>query len=252
MMATVANGGTRVDAALHQGRGRRARVDSRCRRRRRRRRFSLKPETIAALHDGLWMVVNAAGTGGRARIAGQGRGRQDGDGAGDLDPGRQAPRRARPTWTCATTAGSCSSRRATTRRSRAWCSPSTPSTAPAARRSRRHIIATYFAKQDGTPLPEFAAAAPAPAPAIPRRPATVRPSPAQAASAAPARFDRDDGGTLMFERRLYFHIDWALIVAMLALTGMGIADDLQRHAELGAAAVRVAGLRARPRRSSRC
>ncbi len=30
----------------------------------------LKPETIAALHDGLWMVVNGAGTGGRARVAG--------------------------------------------------------------------------------------------------------------------------------------------------------------------------------------
>jgi len=30
----------------------------------------LKPETIAALHDGFWLVVNGAGTGGRARIAG--------------------------------------------------------------------------------------------------------------------------------------------------------------------------------------
>ncbi len=31
----------------------------------------LKPETVAALHDGLWMVVNGAGTGGRARVAGR-------------------------------------------------------------------------------------------------------------------------------------------------------------------------------------
>jgi penicillin-binding protein 2 len=30
----------------------------------------LKPETIAAVHDGFWMVVNGAGTGGRARVAG--------------------------------------------------------------------------------------------------------------------------------------------------------------------------------------
>ena len=30
-----------------------------------------RPETIAALHDGLWMVVNGAGTGGNARIAGK-------------------------------------------------------------------------------------------------------------------------------------------------------------------------------------
>jgi penicillin-binding protein 2 len=31
----------------------------------------LKPETIAAVHDGFWMVVNGAGTGGRARVAGR-------------------------------------------------------------------------------------------------------------------------------------------------------------------------------------
>jgi penicillin-binding protein 2 len=31
----------------------------------------LKPETVAALHDGLWMVVNGAGTGGRGRVAGR-------------------------------------------------------------------------------------------------------------------------------------------------------------------------------------
>ena len=31
----------------------------------------LKPETVAALHDGLWLVVNGAGTGGRGRIEGR-------------------------------------------------------------------------------------------------------------------------------------------------------------------------------------
>ncbi len=30
----------------------------------------MKDSTVAALHEGLWMVVNAAGTGGRARIPG--------------------------------------------------------------------------------------------------------------------------------------------------------------------------------------
>jgi penicillin-binding protein 2 len=35
------------------------------------RGLALKPETVAALHDGLWMVVNGAGTGGRARVAGR-------------------------------------------------------------------------------------------------------------------------------------------------------------------------------------
>jgi penicillin-binding protein 2 len=31
---------------------------------------AFKPETLAALREGLWMVVNASGTGGRARIPG--------------------------------------------------------------------------------------------------------------------------------------------------------------------------------------
>lgn len=31
----------------------------------------LKPETVEVLHDGLWLVVNGAGTGGRGRIAGR-------------------------------------------------------------------------------------------------------------------------------------------------------------------------------------
>ena len=44
-------------------------------------------ETLAALHDGLWMVVNAAGTGGRGRIRRPRRRRQDGHGAGDLERG---------------------------------------------------------------------------------------------------------------------------------------------------------------------
>jgi penicillin-binding protein 2 len=35
------------------------------------RGLALKPETVAALHDGLWMVVNGAGTGGRARVSGR-------------------------------------------------------------------------------------------------------------------------------------------------------------------------------------
>jgi penicillin-binding protein 2 len=33
--------------------------------------IELKPDTIQAIRDGLWMVVNGAGTGGRARIAGR-------------------------------------------------------------------------------------------------------------------------------------------------------------------------------------
>ncbi len=70
MMSTVANGGTRfipqLLKAIDEGNGwmpvkppaPKSRVE-------------LKPETIAALHDGLYLVVNGAGTGGRARIQGK-------------------------------------------------------------------------------------------------------------------------------------------------------------------------------------
>jgi penicillin-binding protein 2 len=70
MISTVANGGTRVTPhvikAVDDGQGwepisRSATAE----------RVQFRPETLAALHDGLWMVVNAAGTGGRARIPGR-------------------------------------------------------------------------------------------------------------------------------------------------------------------------------------
>ena len=70
MISTVANGGTRVTPhlvrAVDEGGGWKmatppAVAD----------RVAFRPETLSALHDGLWMVVNAAGTGGRARIPGR-------------------------------------------------------------------------------------------------------------------------------------------------------------------------------------
>ena len=70
MITTIANGGTRVIPhvirAVDEGSGwkpvpARAVAD----------RVAFRPETLAALHDGLWMVVNGAGTGGRARIEGR-------------------------------------------------------------------------------------------------------------------------------------------------------------------------------------
>ena len=71
MIATVANGGTRVTPhvikAVDDGTG----AGSRCCRPRSPTRWRSSLETLAALHDGLWMVVNAAGTGGRGRIAGR-------------------------------------------------------------------------------------------------------------------------------------------------------------------------------------
>jgi penicillin-binding protein 2 len=69
MMATVANGGTRVIPhlvkAVDNGRG----WESVSNGAPETRRF--RPETLATLHDGLWMVVNAQGTGGRGRIPGR-------------------------------------------------------------------------------------------------------------------------------------------------------------------------------------
>ena len=51
------------DAAPAQGGRRRAAGGSRCRRRRRSRRSPLDPDKLQAIRDGLWMVVNGAGTG---------------------------------------------------------------------------------------------------------------------------------------------------------------------------------------------
>jgi penicillin-binding protein 2 len=70
MISTVANGGTRVTPhvikAIDEGKGWQstpvpAVAD----------KVAFKPDTLAALREGLWMVVNAAGTGGRARILGR-------------------------------------------------------------------------------------------------------------------------------------------------------------------------------------
>jgi penicillin-binding protein 2 len=70
MMMTVANGGTRytphVLKAVDEGQGWKAVPPPEPR-----SAVRLKPETVAAVHDGLWLVVNGAGTGGRARIAGK-------------------------------------------------------------------------------------------------------------------------------------------------------------------------------------
>jgi len=68
-IATLANGGTRVTPhvlkAVDDGKGwTPAPVPPP------QSRVTMKPETIQAIHEGLWMVVNGAGTGARARIPG--------------------------------------------------------------------------------------------------------------------------------------------------------------------------------------
>jgi penicillin-binding protein 2 len=70
MMATVANGGTRhtphLLKAVDDGQGWQS-VDPPAPR----DVVPMKPENVAAIRDGLWAVVNGAGTGGRAKIAGR-------------------------------------------------------------------------------------------------------------------------------------------------------------------------------------
>jgi penicillin-binding protein 2 len=70
MMMTVANGGTRhtphVVKAVDNGKGWETVPAPEPRSNKR-----MKPSTIQAVHDGLWMVINAAGTGGRARLPGR-------------------------------------------------------------------------------------------------------------------------------------------------------------------------------------
>ena len=70
MIATVANGGTRVTPhvirAVDEGGGWKMATPPAAA-----PRVPFRPETLSALHDGLWMAVNEAGTGGRARLPGR-------------------------------------------------------------------------------------------------------------------------------------------------------------------------------------
>ncbi|MCC7123400.1 MAG: penicillin-binding protein 2 [Acidobacteria bacterium] len=184
MMATAANGGTRhvprlvkeIDAGDGRGWQPVPPPDNPF------APFDMKPETIAALHDGLWLAVNGAGTAGRARISGrdvsgktgtaqvislQGKARA---GATDKDlrdhgwfvffAPRDNPEVAGVVFAEHSEHGYLA--------------------APIA----RHVMETYFAQRDGLPLPELrlpasAAPVPAPAPAAPSRAA------ANTAAAAP-------------------------------------------------------------------
>ena len=169
MISTVANGGTRVVPRLvkayDEGKGWQPvsgpaspYVP-----------FLMKPETTSAVRDGLWLVVNGAGTGGRARILGrdvagktgtaqvislQGKERARGKTDQDLrDHGwfvfmapKDNPEIAGVVFTEHGEHGSSSAMVA------------------------RHIIETYFAQRDGLPLPVLT---PPPPVAAPVRAATV-------------------------------------------------------------------------------
>jgi penicillin-binding protein 2 len=154
MMATVANGGTRITPrvikAVDEGDGvlkpvpPAAVAD----------KVAFKPETLAALRDGLWMVVNAAGTGGRGRLPGRDVAGKTGTAQVISNKGREAAR----------------GKTDRDLRDHGWFVFFAPKdnpqiagvvfgehnehgyfNAPIA----RHIIATYFAKKEGKPLPAF-------------------------------------------------------------------------------------------------
>jgi rod shape determining protein RodA len=181
----------------------------------------------------------------------QGRRRQDGDRAGDFEPGRAAARGKRDL------------------RDNGWFAFFAPRDnpqvagivflehgmhGPNAASVAHHILDTFFAKQDGRPLP------PAPKPEdmrldfsdsigsggprdypIRRRCRTNRPVHLSAARAGHPRASAGARGgsrqpqcgpgtaaarraEAMFERRLYYHIDWALLGAILVISLIGLAQ----------------------------
>jgi penicillin-binding protein 2 len=152
MIATVANGGTRVTPhvirAIDEGAGWERvappAVAS---------GPALKPETVSILHDGLWMAVNAQGGAQRARVPGR-------DVAGKTGTAQVVSNRGRA---AAAEAG-------IDVRDHGWFAFFAPRDNPQiagvvfaehgehgylAAPIARHIIETYFAKQDGLPLPRL-------------------------------------------------------------------------------------------------
>ena len=149
-MATLANGGTRVTPhvlkAVDDGHGWTnvppPPVQS---------KIDVSPEKIQAIRDGLWMVVNGAGTGGRARVEGHDVSGKTGTAQVISNTGRVAAARSGKDL-----------------RDNGWfvffAPRDNPEIAgvvflehgihgPNAAQVAHHILATFFAKQDGKPLP---------------------------------------------------------------------------------------------------
>ena len=133
--------------------------------------FLMKPETIAAVHDGLWLAVNGAGTAGRGKVAGR-------DVAGKTGTAQvisnQGKERAR-------------GKTDQDLRDHGWFVFMVPKDNPEiagvvfsehgehgyfSATVAKHVIETYFAQRDGLPLPVLPPAPPAPA-ATPARVAAV-------------------------------------------------------------------------------
>jgi penicillin-binding protein 2 len=157
MIATVANGGTRVTPhvirAVDEGAGWKRVVPPAVA-----DRVAFRPETLSALHDGLWMVVNASGTGGRARIPGRDVSGKTGTAQVISNQGRQAARNSGRDL-----------------RDHGWFVFFAPRDNPQiagvifgehnehgflGAPIAKHVIETYFAKQEGRALPTLAPVVP--------------------------------------------------------------------------------------------
>ena len=148
-IATLANGGTRVTPrllkAVDDGNGWKAVPAPQPQ-----RRVEVDPRKFQAIHDGLWMVVNAGGTGGRARILGHDVAGKTGTAQVISNEGRLAAKGNRDL------------------RDNGWfvffAPRDNPQIAgvvflehgihgPNAAAVAHHILDTFFAKEDGRPLP---------------------------------------------------------------------------------------------------
>jgi penicillin-binding protein 2 len=161
MIATVANGVTRVPPhlirAVDEGGGWKMATPPAVA-----NRVAFRPETLSALHDGLWLAVNGAGTAGRARIQGRDVAGKTGTAQVISLQGRQAARG--------------SGRDLRDHGFFVFFAPKdNPEIAgvifgehnehgylgaPIA----RHVIETYFAKKEGQPLPQLKPILPPPPP----------------------------------------------------------------------------------------
>jgi penicillin-binding protein 2 len=163
MIATVANGGTRVTPhvvkAIDEGDGwkpvpLKAVAD----------RVAFRPDTLAALHDGLWMVVNAAGTGRRGRVEGRDVAGKTGTAQVISNEGRARARNSGRDL-----------------RDHGWFVFFAPKDQPEiagvifgehnehgylGAPIAKHVIETYFAKKEGRPLPVIGEKAPPEPPTV--------------------------------------------------------------------------------------